>query len=524
MKRYRIQISIFGLILQILLMYLLARRIGHWLDISVYYILFSFATLLYSGFIERDSKLKRYCVQYFAGVSVSAVLAALFGGLSSVNFLWIFIFGIITAGLGAVLLYHFIYIIVPEGYKEEGFDFFFEIAVTFFLCSVYPVFLFIPLVIGKVVLFVFVMLAVSLLVGLVLSYPLKKAVQEIKEGLDKWEEMDKLPSIKTPLIKELGDTVGDFFVRIKESFASVKDMGSEIKTSSEDLSSVSEQMNASLQEVSSTIQQISKGAQEQSTAITSIARSIEELNNLTASISSQVKMASVSSRRTTSSAQQGMEFSKKEAEISKEIVKQTKFIEDKMSELRDQATEIKKILDIISSITEQTDLLALNAAIEAARVGEQGRGFAVVADEIRNLATETQRSSSIVENLISEINGTIEELSTLLTSERKKMVESKELAIKTDEQFTGIVKAVDLITDMITRINEAAVNQAGNTKELVKQVEQIAQVAAGTAAATEEVSAAVEEQTASMQEFTSTAQLLASFALKLDELLKKIKK
>ena len=104
------------------------------------------------------------------------------------------------------------------------------------------------------------------------------------------------------------------------------------------------------------------------------------------------------------------------------------------------------------------------------------------------------------------------------------MVESKELAIKTDEQFTGIVKAVDLITDMITRINEAAVNQAGNTKELVKQVEQIAQVAAGTAAATEEVSAAVEEQTASMQEFTSTAQLLASFALKLDELLKKIKK
>ena len=56
----------------------------------------------------------------------------------------------------------------------------------------------------------------------------------------------------------------------------------------------------------------------------------------------------------------------------------------------------------------------------------------------------------------------------------------------------------------------------------VKQVEQIAQVAAGTASATEEVSASVEEQTASMEEFTSTAQLLATFTVKLDEVLKKL--
>jgi methyl-accepting chemotaxis protein len=348
------------------------------------------------------------------------------------------------------------------------------------------------------------------------------SIGQCAHDIEHWREHAASTSRSPGLFAPLGKALSAVLLHMRESTDSLHNMGHEIKTSSEDLSSVSEQMNASLEEVSSTIQQISKGAQDQSSSITSIAQAIEHLNNLTTSISSQVKMASVSSRRTASSAQQGVDLSKHEAALSKDVFEQTKVVEDKMIRLRDQAIEIKKILDIIAGITEQTDLLALNAAIEAARVGEQGKGFAVVADEIRNLATETQRSSSIVESLILEINNTIRELGDLLASEREKMTESKELAIQTEEQFTGIAKAVDLITDMITRINEAASNQATNTKELVKQVEQIAQVAADTAAATEEVSASVQEQTASMEEFTSTAQMLAEFAMKLEELISRI--
>jgi len=472
--------------------------------------------------LYKRLSLRLQTIILICGTVVAACLAGIIAGSYGLDILWLFIMGI-SIGTPVAMGRYFAIRLYDREKGDKGFTFVQEIALAIFACILYPVMVLLPMRLTSIIVFVIVIAIVAIIVALVLYRALRVSIVLCARDIEHWRDYDVDTRQTEGLFAPLGKALVTVITQIKDSAISLQKMGREIKTSSEDLSSVSEQMNASLEEVSSTIQQISKGAQDQSSSITSIAHAIEHLNNLTTSISSQVKMASVSSRRTASSAQQGVELSKHEAALSKDVFEQTKIIEDKMIRLRDQAIGIKKILSIIASITEQTDLLALNTAIEAARVGEQGRGFAVVADEIRNLATETQRSSSIVESLILEINNTIRELGDLLTSEREKMTESKELAIQTEEQFTGIAKAVDLITDMISRINDAASNQASNTKELVKQVEQIAQVAADTAAATEEVSASVQEQTASMQEFTSTAQMLADFAMKLEELINRIR-
>ncbi len=76
---------------------------------------------------------------------------------------------------------------------------------------------------------------------------------------------------------------------------------------------------------------------------------------------------------------------------------------DSIEALSQQAQQIGQVTEAIADIAGRTNLLALNATIEAARAGDAGKGFAVVASEVKQLATQTARSTEDITRQISAV-------------------------------------------------------------------------------------------------------------------------
>ena len=134
------------------------------------------------------------------------------------------------------------------------------------------------------------------------------------------------------------------------------------------------------------------------------------------------------------------------------------------------AERADKIIKVVNDISSKTDLLALNASIEAARAGAAGKGFAVVAHEVGRLSEKTQASISDIEEIISSITESVNEVSARLINGLDSAKNSVQEAANAKTTFSNIVERISYVDNEVSNISEAVKEQGQAVVEIAKNV------------------------------------------------------
>ena len=275
--------------------------------------------------------------------------------------------------------------------------------------------------------------------------------------------------------------------------------------SSEEIAKATENVAISSQKAADNSKLQLTNVEKISTDISDISASIEEIASTSHDVMTHAEKASKEGAQAAEIGQLATTKMQNVEKISKQSV-------DEITALNEQMRAISKIVNLITDIANQTNLLALNAAIEAARAGEHGRGFAVVAGEVKNLAGESKKASSQIENLIKAIQAKSEQTSSSMKNSFEEIKTGIDSVNKTVESLNLIIAEANIVSLGLTEITKATEDQAQATNTLMTGIESVSTLTRDNQKRMEDMAALAEETSASTEEIASASAELAEMA------------
>ena len=325
--------------------------------------------------------------------------------------------------------------------------------------------------------------AAALILGVLAAWVITvQIVAPLRQALlaaNRIAEGDLSHDIQTTRRDEVGQlqrSIGQMTINLRGLIGGIGDSARQIASAAEQLSAVTELSRAGVEGQKQETEQVATAMNEMLATSQEVARHAEQASNAATEADQQASAGD---------------------QVVAEAIAQIEHLAQEMAHssqamqgLQQESQKIGSVLEVIKSVSEQTNLLALNAAIEAARAGEAGRGFAVVADEVRSLAQRTQQSAEEIEELIGRLRKGTQQVAEFMDNSRSLTDSSVQLTRRAGDALANITRTVSVIQDMNPQIAAAAEEQTAVAEEINRSVLKVKDVSEQTSAASQETAAA----------------------------------
>ncbi len=257
----------------------------------------------------------------------------------------------------------------------------------------------------------------------------------------------------------------------------------------------SEQVNSATGAAQGTSVALLEAAEMQSQQITETSEAVNNMTRSILQVSTNASQASQVAQRSLEAATQGSQAVQNTIAGMNGIREQIQETSKRIKRLGESSQEIGEIVELISDITEQTNILALNAAIQAASAGEAGRGFTVVAEEVQRLAERSSEATKQIGAIVKTIQTDTNSAVAAMEKSTEGVVEGARLSDEAGRALTEIETVTNNLARLIQSISAATEAQTQVASVVSSNMKQIQEITTLTTEGTKQTTASVGELT-----------------------------
>ena len=231
------------------------------------------------------------------------------------------------------------------------------------------------------------------------------------------------------------------------------------------LSSSAKQQSAHIHQQLSTITQIDTSLTELSETAINISELANQVDQVASLVSENNSIIEQTVGEGVIQAEQGLTKVEQTIKVSHEVSSLYQKLTATMHELSTKSTSMRRILDLLSSLSAETHLLSLNAAIEAAGAAEYGERFGVVAQEIKRLAGRSAKAGEEVVEIIKQIQDA--------TELAQQVAQTGELK---SQELTIVAQQTGQLFNQMQGVTRQCKVQALSTSEVSYEVKQLTEI------------------------------------------------